>query len=317
VTVAGLYAPDGESISPSNQSVNAGNNSTGSVADNPWGKSEVVVGIEGSEEYSLDMETQTESAIQYWETNGSQYSEYSVNFVLEPEAENPDLVVNFTDDITTCGYSIELSGYYGCAPVLTEDDTASNEMMYVDPTKGPRNLQLTLRHEFGHVLGLDHRSEPYRYMAETGAQRGVTDAANRSYPWYQHGTISVTADERNLSAENGSPSQTVQGVVRFYQQNPQYLPDNYSIEYVDDSERADIVLSEEAFGLSYYVSSGSQATSNGVNLDRDPESEFYTYVWIQFGYSYDLEKHTGYWIGKLLGNNASELPEQYRFSRSD
>lgn len=322
VSLAGLNIPDSErgvetnqTSTPSEkttQSNNLSQNLAESTPNNPWGKNKVIVGFKNANESSLDLESQTSSAIQYWENNGSQYADYQVDFVLEPQADNPDLVVEFTDGIVFCGSDVELSVYYGCAPLISGDDRVRNEDMEIDATMGPRNLQLTLRHEFGHVLGLNHSSQPYRYMSDTVNRSGVTDAANRSYPWYQHGNVSVAADESNLSVESGSPGKTVRDVVTFYQQNPQYLPDNYSLDYVDRAEQADIVLSEEPIGFSFYIDSGSQATFHGMNLDRDSQHEYYTYVWIQMGSSYNLKYHTGYWIGRLLGNSQSELPERFQ-----
>jgi predicted Zn-dependent protease len=41
-----------------------------------------------------------------------------------------------------------------------------------------RNLTLTMAHEFGHALGLDHteKAESLMYAAFTASQQGITDA---------------------------------------------------------------------------------------------------------------------------------------------
>lgn len=153
----------------------AGCTAAGQPADNPWGRMNVAVGVEDIHDLTTDRHVEMiNESVDYWEGTGEKYRRYDVNFKVVEHADRPDVVVKFVPWSPDCGYTSpdigssianRPPGHAGCAPVLSANDTAPNPVVIeVNARARDEIIQLAIKHEFGHVLGLNHSDEPRRVM---------------------------------------------------------------------------------------------------------------------------------------------------------
>ncbi|SNZ04611.1 hypothetical protein SAMN06269185_0619 [Natronoarchaeum philippinense] len=137
----------------------------------PWDGEPITLGIayEDGLERSNFPEL-TEAAATFWEGNDDEYLDYQVEYVLDADAAEPDVLVTLVSEITTCERSSEEYQVVGCAPLITGNapDTATVQILsgYSDEL-----TRTTITHELGHTLGLGHDDEPARIMSGDPADR--------------------------------------------------------------------------------------------------------------------------------------------------
>lgn len=146
--LAGCLSASGESAHP----------------DNPYGSDTLTVGID-AEETGDPRADLVADALEYWDRHSEQYAGYPVTYDLAPDADDPDVEINWTDSVTVCG--AEFNGMtLGCADYITEDVRVPStvrvdaETGWTDETK-----RRVLIHELGHTLGLGHDDDPQEYMS--------------------------------------------------------------------------------------------------------------------------------------------------------
>lgn len=279
---------------------------------NPWHAETVVVGIDPGPE-GRTYEPLVTDAIEYWQTEAAEYSTYEkpVEFQLRPGASDPDLVINFTAQVICGSYGPAA----GCAPVLNDTHTAEPpEEMAIETGRHPALVYRTLKHEFGHVLGVQHNREPLPLMAaghEVDEQ--VPDVTERDFA-FPDTTLYVYL---NLS---GVDSTTAKHYEREVEHALEYWADggdghlDRDIEFVrvDEPHRADIEIRFTDPGKT-----GDEEVSRGVsagfNLDGDEAVEYHDLTVITVhGIDQDaIGWHVGHWLGwELLGAESdSELPD--------
>ncbi|MFC7172800.1 hypothetical protein ACFQL0_04430 [Haloplanus litoreus] len=86
---------------------------TATPSANPWGDEPIVVAIRNEGGRVRDFEPLVREAASFWEENDDAYLGFGVRYEVRPDAENPDLVVAFTDEIPDCG---GVADAVGCAP---------------------------------------------------------------------------------------------------------------------------------------------------------------------------------------------------------
>ncbi|WP_255168481.1 matrixin family metalloprotease [Natrononativus amylolyticus] len=132
--------------------------------DNPYEKESLTIAVDNNEVERDKMYLINES-LEYWENNSETYAGYPIEYNLQPDSENPDVKITWTDNLGSCGGSLDRIAI-GCAPIVNESvpDTVSItvETGYTDNT-----TRTVLKHELGHTLGLDHDDEPQEIMSET------------------------------------------------------------------------------------------------------------------------------------------------------
>lgn len=110
-----------------------------------------------------------QDSIDYWMAHDDQYGDYTTDWEVVPNADNPDVVVLFVENIVKCGFGPNHEYYIGCTDLLGTDRSA-NTPVQVEIAAGynDESTTNTIKHEFGHLYGLEHGEEPMPLMSATG-----------------------------------------------------------------------------------------------------------------------------------------------------
>ncbi|WP_226043551.1 hypothetical protein [Natrinema sp. DC36] len=131
--------------------------------DNPYNKETLVVGMNGS--VSQNEEVAVKEAFEYWEGTSEKYAGYPIQYDFQLNEENPDVLVEWEDEIESCGerYDVDPAG---CADLVSENYTVPEPVVIrIERRYSYGETIELLRHEVGHTLGLRHDDEPQRIMA--------------------------------------------------------------------------------------------------------------------------------------------------------
>ena len=122
-----------------------------------------------------------QEAIDYWMKHDDQYGDYTTDWVVKPDADNPDVVILFVDTIVKCGFGPNQDYYIGCTNLLSTDRSA-NTPVQVEIAAGYNDESTinTIKHEFGHLYGLEHGEEPMPLMSATGDAVPLNETENNS-----------------------------------------------------------------------------------------------------------------------------------------
>ncbi|MBX0305217.1 matrixin family metalloprotease [Haloarcula salinisoli] len=151
--------------------------------EHPFAGETVTVAVEGTDrERAL-----VADGLAYWDHNASEYAGFDVEFqVLAPGATpetGTDVHLRFVETVGACG---DTEFPAGCAPRI-DASTGVDRPAAVEVRRGlaDESTRLVVRHEVGHLLGLDHTDRPRDVMAHerdlaTLSQPNATERAN---PW--------------------------------------------------------------------------------------------------------------------------------------
>lgn len=278
----------------------------------PWGEDPLVVAVEGERSDARDEAALVREATAYWERNAERYAGYPVSFRVRPNASTPDVVVRFVSDVPDCGGAEEAAG---CAPYVTDPESVDRPVpVFVRAGLSGDSTVRVLKHEFGHVLGLDHGDAPRGLMRPrstlyTTPQPNATD---RAFPW-NDSTFTVYLDDRGVERPETVRSQ-VDHALGYYEDGAPGMPNNLTFRYVDDPARADVVIRFRD-RASCQDGSGSCAAARGPDPDGDGAIETYGRLTITL-VDVDPEAvgwHVGNWLAYGLGAEAErERPPPFR-----
>jgi len=114
----------------------------------------------------------TQRALRYWEDKSEELLDFAVSFELVED--DPDVIVAFADESTGCeGVDAHPDEVLGCAPLL-EADHAFDPPVVARVVVGQRPsglIEITAKHELGHLLGRGHGDAPAAIMSSDPGER--------------------------------------------------------------------------------------------------------------------------------------------------
>ncbi|AXG05797.1 matrixin [Haloplanus rubicundus] len=282
---------------------------TATPGANPWGDEPIVVAVRNEGSRDRDFAALVREATAFWE-EGSRYLGFDVEYEVRPDAEDPDLIVAFTDEIPDCG---DVSDAVGCAPLLTDSRQVDRpETAWVKTDLSDESTVLVTEHELGHTLGLTHDDPPRDVMRARSVlyTEPQPNATERAFPWAD-ADFTVRVDAANASDPAGARSQ-VDHALTYYEDDPPGMPTNLTFERTDaDAE----VLIRFGPTADCRASSGSCIGTYGTDPDGDGAIETYTRVEITL-VGLDTEAvgwHVGYWLAHAFGaEEDEEKPPPFR-----
>ena len=304
---SGLVAANGadgpEAPAPGDRPSPAGSDEPPST-DNPWGSRTVVVNATDGQGGVPAIRPLVERTLRYWERNDGRYTDYSVNFTYRPAAPTAAVTIRYVENTSQCGRHV-LGRPLGCAPQLdTATDPPRPVVVTVRADQPDTATLLTLKHEFGHVLGIDHGEAPMPLMARSNLHA-------KAAPWDRQ-AIGVAVVE----AEGGDPPagdmRQVEHALSYYGAGADGFtsPDSVGFRGVGQQSTANVVV----------------VLAPGTPRNRDPYSTMRTVNGSVGGtvyrratitlYGVDraaIGWHVGYWLGYLLGaSDRTALPPAFR-----
>lgn len=121
---------------------------------------EIPVYANDSSAEDLDERAIARETMDYWEGEGAEYYPFDARFHFSSSRYNGGISIFLVDDVyehvQQCGTSA-----IGC---IVPRDSGTVEV-YVEPCDERENTLSTVKHEFGHYLGLRHDDEPQPLMA--------------------------------------------------------------------------------------------------------------------------------------------------------
>jgi hypothetical protein len=276
----------------------------------PWGAEPVVVGVAGPT--GRDVVPLVRRAAAYWEANAGRYAGYPVDYAVRPEATNPDVVVQFRDEIEGCERTKHTAG---CAPYITHAGQIDRPVtVEVKTGLSDESTVRVLEHEFGHTLGLGHDDEP-RDIMRTGVVLTTLpqpNATERGFAWTD-GDFTVYVDVAAAPDPDAAREQ-VGRALDYYERGAPGVPNDLTFRAVDDPDDAELVI-RYVDRSACTSGSGSCGSSRGPDPDGDGASERYSRFTVTVvGVDTDaVGWHVGYWLAAAFGlEGDTEKPPPFR-----
>lgn len=258
--------------------------------DNPWQKEPVIIGIDNSADPDRNYTAPVLEAVDYWHANGEGYTAWESNFSVEPNADSPDIVIRFVNDIPACGPD-ESGVTIGCASLLYADSHPDDpEVVLVNLGLTDQSTYRVVRHELGHILGLEHGEGPSGVMAE------YSEVFNQVVRVHFEFETRADHEKRDTRTQAGY-------AFDYYSSGAEgFLSEEVEFAVITDPEAADVIIQvNESGGDSRGYNEGDHVVIelNGIQTSHRG--------W-----------HVGYWLGFYFGANAtSELPPPFDEPESD
>jgi hypothetical protein len=276
------------------------------VTANPWGNDPVVVAVRNEGDNDRAFVPLVREAADFWSENNDRYLGFQVRYDVRPDAEDPDLVVAFTDTVPDCG---NVTDAVGCAPFLTDPRQVDRpETVWIQTGLDNESTTLVTKHELGHTLGQTHADAPSSVMQAKSViyTEPKPDATERDFPW-DDSEFTVHVDAANASDPDGVRRQTDRALT-YYENDPPGMPGNLSFDRVASPTPDTEVRVRFGAVPDCEPSAGFCVESYGTDPDGDGAIETYTRIEIRLvGVDTDaVGWHVGYWLAHALGAEADE-----------
>lgn len=257
-------------------------------------------------------------ALAYWTLRSSKYTNRDVTFRYTPNLWQADIKVRVVDSIEFCDGSSEVT--VGCARLGSIDDALQGEQVSLRIEKGysASSTRQVIKHELGHVLGIDHNEEPIPLMNASSLYYTVEqkNATERENPW-RNQTLAVYV-KHNAAYSDRLAKSEVSEALQYYENGAGgWMAENKTPNFVwaESKESADIVFNLTSENACGFDTSGICGSRYGVDPDGDGALEYYTHATVVVA---SLPKdNAGWWAGAMLGysmgaTEKSELPKPFR-----
>lgn len=283
--------------------------------ENPYGKDTLTVGLDTSAA-ERNVTPLVANALAYWEENASEYAGYPIDYTLEPDATNPDVQIDWRENITACD-SFD-TRTIGCADLVTDRAPATTEIA-IEAGWTNSSTEDTLIHELGHTLGLDHDDEPQPIMQATGS---VTPAEQRpevtlllDQEYHDHETAREQT-ERALEYWDEWADGNLEQTVSYDLQTTEIDTDSES-RGTTHSSRSDSVDADRPENVSIavaddreYCDANESTSCTGVS---EPEIDTDDYsVGLATPRADTIGWFVGYYLGAFHGLESDEYPEPFQ-----
>jgi hypothetical protein len=285
---------------------------------NPWGEGELTVAINNTANESREFRPLVSDALDFWASNSTRFVGFPLHYELVPNASNPDIVVEFVESIDSCA---NVDDPAGCAPYVTGEEVSRTVSIEVDGSYDDSSTLLILKHELGHIFGLNHSADPQSVMAPTSQLKTLPrpNATERRLPWTD-ANFTVYLD----AARTDDPDETRKQVRRafdYYADGADgAVPENVSFRTTENRSAADVVVEFTDDLPCRTGDSGSCGRVRGNDPDGDGALERYDHLRVTLS---DIDTaavgwHVGYWLGYGFGfEEDPEWPAPFRNATYD
>lgn len=207
---------------------------------NPWNQTQLVVAMDAEATGNRKVDYMVRHAAAFWSKHSERYAGYFVTFSFQPEAEDPDIVVRFVDEVGECGAAEHAAG---CAPFIDGSENIDRPVVVTIRTGlSQASTEHVIRHEFGHLLGIKHGEPPREVMRADATLQTLPqpNATHRAFPWPDT-EFAVYLDLSAAPDEEAARKQ-VQHALNYYESGLEGMPGNLTFDLVDDPAEAEIVV---------------------------------------------------------------------------
>lgn len=291
------------------------------LRENPWAANPVVIKVQNGVNDSRDFVPLVHRAAQYWNENATTYSEFRVNFTVDQSATNPEILLNVTDTIQTCGHKTDTDDYLGCAQVYQRVGHAVGEETEVRVLSGQTNATTvrTIKHELGHTLGLRHEdSDELPLMTavdEDATALPIQNATDSELP-FGNATISVYVDygDRQTTYTDRASRRLNDTLGWFARGADGHLSEKHRFVFTDDPETADVRIRFRETTPCQFDRLCFNTTYFSPDTDRAPEQ--YETLNIVIGKSATDSDEVAWLVGwplskVLINDKATERPHPF------
>jgi hypothetical protein len=203
----------------------------------------ITIAVENRANTDRDFTAVVESALDYWRNN-SEHGAYTADFQLRPNASDPDMIIWYNKSI-----SCESTRAIGCAPLLNNShriETPAHVEIGYNKSSNFRMDRNTVIHEIGHVLGIEHCTEPLWVMGHANYCSGDVQAPTieqRAIPWRNNNlTVYLESAKASNRFSGDTPVEIAHAIEYFNRGADGHVPNKLSLQEVDSRYHADIVI---------------------------------------------------------------------------
>lgn len=276
----------------------------------------VVVAIDNEANPKRNFTPMVQEALEYWMANDDEYGTYTTEFRLQPDAEDADMVVHIRENVSYCGLH-DRDTVLGCADFLNKQRGKEIPARVVIKSGFTDASTVTiLKHELGHIYGLEHGSTPGPWMEPHFKvdELPKTDARDQENPWSPN-PVTIAVDSNTYHDPEGIEGD-LQHVITYFNE---LAPGGFYLKLVSEPADAHIVVREVSAHESECLDPGyaSCAMPYGYSVDEDRALEEYTRMVIHTDNVDDdvVAWHVGYWIDTTV--TPDELAEYWDDPRGD
>lgn len=279
---------------------------------NPWNETTLTVAVDASTTGDREVDYLIRHATAYWSKQSEAFAGYFVTFEVKPNAENPDIVVAFKEDPGECGHVDDPAG---CAPFINSSAVIDRPVrVTIEAGLADESTEHVLKHEFGHLLGIEHGDPPRDVMDADTTLHTVPkpNATQRIFPWPDRQFTVYT--DLGSAPDTAAAEGQVDHALDYFAEGAVSAPTNLSFERVDSPEQADVVVRyRDAKACNKEIRSCFVTT--GTDPDGDGAIEQYRTVTITL-YGVDTAAigwHVGNWLAYVFGAEAkAQRPPPFR-----